>query len=383
MKKLFDYLHSIFNLTIREYKNEKLQLIVGNVYSPDIVTPHLPRILEIRKSIAQIMTGSLHCYGIIRSDDLAYVIGPVVRMPPDDVELKELALELRIAAEEVTSLRAYLDSLPIISLTKFADILCMVNSVLNKEDVQPENILLNDPELTELDEEIPPAEDISLHNYLTEKKLMGLIARGDVYALKEYMMNTQFRQDFNIANDSIRNVRNILIVAATLETRAAIEGGLAPTKAFDLSDMYIRTAETLTRPGDIYALMPQMVLDFAKRVGACMTPENASSAVASCLRWIRRNINQPISLADAANQANMSCGYFSTLFKKQVGMSFSDYLASQRIEEAKRLLATTDKPLADIAAYLCFSSQSYFQNVFKKHSQMTPTAYRKSMEKLK
>ena len=47
-----------------------------------------------------------------------------------------------------------------------------------------------------------------------------------------------------------------------------------------------------------------------------------------------------------------------------------------KVVEAKRLLEISDKSLEQIAAYLGFSSQSHFQNAFRKHTGITPGAYR-------
>ena len=162
--------------------------------------------------------------------------------------------------------------------------------------------------------------------------------RGDMYTLKKYMMHAQFRQDFNIAENRLRNLRNILIVAATPASRAAIEGGPAPAKAFDLSDMYRRSVESLYDAGDIHKLMARMVFDFTARVGTCLIQHNATPAVASCLRWISRNITQPVTLADVAGHVRMSPGYLPAVFRKEAGLSVSEYITEQRIKEAGRML---------------------------------------------
>ena len=52
-----------------------------------------------------------------------------------------------------------------------------------------------------------------------------------------------------------------------------------------------------------------------------------------------------------------------------------------RLEEAKSLLTYSDKTLSEISTYLCFSSQSYFQNIFKKKYGITPLKYRKQTQK--
>ena len=378
METFFYYLHSVCNIAIRVYRNNELQSVFGNTCTPDTVTPYLPLILHAQSRVAQVVTRTLHCYGVVRTrDGTAYIIGPAARMRPDDIEMKELALELRISGDGLDALRSYLDTLPLISLTRFADMLCMINSALGGEDVQPEKILLGEMPVSAREDGLSAGNDLSVTNYMTEKQLMSLIRRGDADTLKRVMMSTQFRQDFNIANDSVRNIRNLLIVSTTLASRSAIEGGLAPAKAFDISDMYIRTVETLNDPGEVYALMARMVMDFTERVGSCVIPDGVSPVVASCLRFIRRNISQPVTLKDVAAHAGISPGYLSTVFKKEIGLSVSDYIAVQRIEEAKRLLDTTDQTLSEISAYLSFSSQSYFQNVFKKITGMTPMEYKK------
>ncbi len=67
--------------------------------------------------------------------------------------------------------------------------------------------------------------------------------------------------------------------------------------------------------------------------------------------------------------------FFSNAFSLQTGQS--EFIMRCKLEEAKALLAYTDKSLSEISSYLCFSSQAYFQNVFKKKYGITPNAYRR------
>ena len=54
----------------------------------------------------------------------------------------------------------------------------------------------------------------------------------------------------------------------------------------------------------------------------------------------------------------------------------------RKLEEAKSLLIYTDKTISEISEYLCFSTQSYFQNVFKKKYGQTPKEFRSSQENM-
>ena len=63
-------------------------------------------------------------------------------------------------------------------------------------------------------------------------------------------------------------------------------------------------------------------------------------------------------------------------FKKELGFNISSYIMRRKLEEAKSLLTYSDKTVSEISEYLCFSSQSYFQNVFKAKYGMTPKKFR-------
>lgn len=63
-------------------------------------------------------------------------------------------------------------------------------------------------------------------------------------------------------------------------------------------------------------------------------------------------------------------------FKEELGIHIGSFITRCKLEEAKSLLAYSKKSLAEISSYLCFSSQSYFQNVFKKQYGITPMQYR-------
>ena len=66
----------------------------------------------------------------------------------------------------------------------------------------------------------------------------------------------------------------------------------------------------------------------------------------------------------------------SKKFKREMGFNISSYIMRRKLEEAKSMLNYSDKTVSEISEYLCFSSQSYFQNVFKRKYGMTPKEFR-------
>ena len=88
--------------------------------------------------------------------------------------------------------------------------------------------------------------------------------------------------------------------------------------------------------------------------------------------------NEDINLETIANIVHLNPSYFSSIFKKEVGVSFSNYLNKIRIEQSKLLLKNTDSSIVEIALEVGFEDQSYFSKVFKNLTKMTPKQYRQN-----
>ena len=100
------------------------------------------------------------------------------------------------------------------------------------------------------------------------------------------------------------------------------------------------------------------------------------------LRVSWAGLNDPIQVTDVAEHIGRSRSYLSGRFKKELGFEIGGFIMRCKLEEAKSLLTYSDKSLIEISNYLCFSSQSYFQNVFKKKYGMTPKQYRDQAHKI-
>ena len=184
-----------------------------------------------------------------------------------------------------------------------------------------------------------------------------------------------------MAASPLRHAKNIFIGFVTkVGTMAAIPGGLDVEKTYQLIDYYICECEQLDRIEYIDKLQYSMILDFCQRCREAHIPAGISSEVYRCMMYIRNHTNEPISIESACAHVNRSASYMMKHFKAELGMGMGAYITQCKLEEAQSLLAYSDKSLAEISNYLCFSSQPYFQNVFKKQYGLTPLAYRKQSQ---
>lgn len=83
-----------------------------------------------------------------------------------------------------------------------------------------------------------------------------------------------------------------------------------------------------------------------------------------------------ITETDAAANVNLSYSYYSKLFRRVVGKNFHDYLTTVRINEAERLLLSTDLSVTEIALTSGFATSSHFIETFRKVKHLTPKQYR-------
>lgn len=91
---------------------------------------------------------------------------------------------------------------------------------------------------------------------------------------------------------------------------------------------------------------------------------------------IEQNYDQELSIEMFAARLHYHPSYISRVFKKDIGINFSEYLSNYRIEIAKQLLRDTNMKIADIAEKLQYSTASNFNRIFKKVVQITPSQYR-------
>ena len=109
---------------------------------------------------------------------------------------------------------------------------------------------------------------------------------------------------------------------------------------------------------------------------AQITGKQHSRVIVEAMDFIAKHYNQDISLDAVADHVSKSRNYFSYLFRKEVGMTYVEYLNTIRVEKARRLLDTTDDMAYEIAAKVGYSDSRYFSMVFRKLTGVAPNQYR-------
>ncbi len=102
-----------------------------------------------------------------------------------------------------------------------------------------------------------------------------------------------------------------------------------------------------------------------------------SVEIYEAVRYIEGNLTQRLTLNQVASSINLSPNYLSSLFKKELGVGFVDYITEKRVERAKELLENTGLKTYEVAQQAGFVDESYFSKTFKRLTGKRPSAFRK------
>ena len=107
------------------------------------------------------------------------------------------------------------------------------------------------------------------------------------------------------------------------------------------------------------------------------TDQEQQSFVDESIRYIQKHFKERLTLQMVASRVYMNAQYFSRVFKRETGVTFTEYVNTMKIQYACKLLETTNYPAYRISSECGFTDPSYFNRVFFAQMNMTPKKYKK------
>lgn len=126
--------------------------------------------------------------------------------------------------------------------------------------------------------------------------------------------------------------------------------------------------------------LKNLILDKANEIADLINSQSvaaSSKTILAAIQYIENNFNNNISLSDVAQHIHISKNYLCDLFKKELNITFIDYVTNLRIEKAKYYLSHTDMKMYEISAAVGYNDYAYFSQIFKKHLGISLSNYRK------
>lgn len=228
--------------------------------------------------------------------------------------------------------------------------------------------------------ELTESESDALHMPLEEEySFYQAVKNGDMTFVRANCEQDVFTNSEGmgiLSKNPLTNIKYHFVITVAMITRYCVEGGMELEQAYRLSDFYILKMDSCTSVQSVADLHNNMALDFTGKMLLLQKNSIISKSIILSTNYIYNHLHERITIKDLAEYTKLSESYLSKLFKKDLGISVSDYIREKKIEKAENLLRYSDFTFIEIANYLAFSSQSHFIQIFEKHVGLTPKKYR-------
>lgn len=380
------------SMKVRLFREGKMEM-ENSLYrlDPDPAGPFLPQLLTRGTGVFVTPLGQVYGYASLE-EGRKLIVGPSRMRNPEKRTLEEQLFLLGVPQEKRDAYVRALKSLPPYSPQRMGWLMGFFKTAVEGEMFPMETLSMEEVRLWEtVREELMEVQQTENwetdteaardRSFEIEKMLLSFIRQGEPERIGGLFAETTDIYAGKMAEDTLRQMKNTCVCMAAVASRAAIEGGMDSRSAFRMSDLYIQKAELLREIPALERLRVEICLDYAREVRRIRSGTGPGSGEGgmfkSCAEYVAKNLYAPIRVEEIARSLGYTRSYLSTCFRRQTGMTLTRYILGEKVREAQRMLEFTDKSLSEIADLFSFSSQSHFQNVFRKITGMTPLAYRR------
>ena len=130
----------------------------------------------------------------------------------------------------------------------------------------------------------------------------------------------------------------------------------------------------------VYADWPRVYAELngmlERRLQEAERSRSYHATIRAAVEYLREHFMEEVTLEFMSELVHVSPAYFSRLFQKEMGSTYTEYVTSIRLEQARKLLLESDLPVYDIAERVGYRNAKYFLKLFKNTHGMTPTEFR-------
>lgn len=313
-----------------------------------------------------------------------FIVGPYVNTYISDKELHELLAAQGLSLRIFNQLKHYCNQFPLINYSYLTDIvLAAMRSFV------PMTIEFTRKSLKGFHEDIDEVSIINsaeksylaiMARYRYENDFLRMIQEGNEKEVLAALQGATATYEKNADNTSlIRYSDNNegFTVLRTLARKAAELGGCPIIKIDEITQEAIQRVHHSKSSSDIAQVQLNMILALTRAVAESKALNNYSLLIRNIVIYIDSNYAKEISLSGIAENSHVSKEHLSRLFKKETGVTITEYVANARCKKAAELLNTTALTISEISELVGYSDNNYFVKIFKKCYGMTPSQYRR------
>ena len=322
--------------------------------------------------------------------DRYFFIGPYLLSLPLQEHIDQKAASIGLSAEQAGRMHLYYAGLPIVEDENL--LLSMTNTLARHMWGAPERYVMeyvdyaipdryepipyfvSDRHMMEGSFSLSALED----HYASEHQLMEAVSKGNLHQVTAVAASVFTNGSSQRLSDSLRNRKNDLVILKTLLRKAAEYGSVHPLHIHRLTSHFASRIEDIRSTKEGLALQEEMIRSYCQLVKR-HSLSKYSFYVGQTITLIQYDLTADLSLKAISEKLNVNSSYLSDLFRREYGITLTEYVNKQRIDRGIGLLQLTSKPVQEIAAECGIHDVNYFIKLFKKQTGFTPSRYREQI----
>lgn len=213
--------------------------------------------------------------------------------------------------------------------------------------------------------------------YDMEARLVKALCDGSESDVLEAVSSLQSMPLPHLLDDDIQDMRACMIALETLLRKSTEISGVPPSLFDSYCRKHIQLSGQITSRTEMNALLMEFIREHYLLIRR-HSIKKYSLQTQKIITLIGQDITADLSLSAISEKLSSNAKYLSALFRREVGMTLTDYVNERRIKLAQRLLLFTDFPIKMIAHRCGIPDVHYFSHLFKKKVGCAPKAFRQN-----
>ncbi len=314
----------------------------------------------------------------------AFILGPFLSSVPNDIFIYDIIKRHELSLNHQFEIRQYYTTIPIFNANLSHKIGYMVMNMAMTEFKETKVVYYQEKNVEYIDsEELWEDEGMCSEveaRFFIEDKIIEEVRRGNAKGALEVLGTFYFDASHRMPDNLLRVNKDLAFTYNTMLRIAARQGGVHPVYLHRSSDKFAILIEKANSIKELEMLHKKMTIEYCNLVKEVST-NGYSVLVKQAVDYINLHFEKELSLKKIAETINVNPSHLSKKFKRETGISITEFTNRKRMKEAKILLEKSNHSITDIAILVGFDDPGYFTSVFRKFVGMTPREYMKAYQK--
>ncbi len=327
------------------------------------------------------------CASFFTFDSRIYIIGPYVKEKYSELKTDTVLAKNDESLSKSLAFKLYYTAFPIVYTEQITSVVnkCIISFSSSETEYSYRRLTGFIQDVSEKDNKTELYEknySEIYRRYDQEKQFLSMIRNGDtknIMSAFEKLSSPQALSEFSKESLNYYASGYGLAILKALSRKAAEESGLSVITIDEITQKYTQLSSASKNADLQTRYQIEMIVELTKAVhNHKLSLDKYSPPIQRVLEYMNLHLGDHISNEDLSANANMSISHLAKVFKKETGVTMTEYIALFRCKKAAGLLKKTNLPIQEISSYVGYSDNNYFVKVFKKNYDMTPTEFRKN-----